>query len=268
MPTENDLLILVSKLEELGVQYMLIGGSAMLVHGFPRATKDIDLLLPVEAKNNERLLMALKELPGNQNPENQINKEKIDLGHSTRFEGHVSIDLLYVAADYKFDDLLPHLRVFERSGVSFKGLDLDGMLKSKDTTRESDHADRMKLQRLKSLQNEKATRTLRMQNLLETVDKDPALQAYAQAAVMHGIGFENAESIPTKDWKLVDFQAAEQLLKGGLTADEVAEKISGISPSILFESQRRVFKEAVEKLSSKLSENNDVESKPDMPSPT
>ena len=50
-PDPNDLAVLAKALADFGVEYALIGGTAMAVHGFARATKDIDLLLPVDAGN-------------------------------------------------------------------------------------------------------------------------------------------------------------------------------------------------------------------------
>ena len=50
-PTADDLLLLAKALAAFGVEYALIGGTAMAVHGFSRATKVIDLLLPGSADN-------------------------------------------------------------------------------------------------------------------------------------------------------------------------------------------------------------------------
>ena len=40
---------IVSALEEQGIDYAVCGGLAMAVHGLPRATVDIDLLIPSES---------------------------------------------------------------------------------------------------------------------------------------------------------------------------------------------------------------------------
>jgi predicted nucleotidyltransferase len=42
-----------------GVRYLLIGGYAVIFHGRPRATKDMDLLVSLDDANRERLLDAL-----------------------------------------------------------------------------------------------------------------------------------------------------------------------------------------------------------------
>jgi hypothetical protein len=64
-PNEHDLVVLTQALSAFGVEYALNGGTAMAVHGFSRATKDIDLLLPVNAHNNAQLIAALASISGN-----------------------------------------------------------------------------------------------------------------------------------------------------------------------------------------------------------
>lgn len=45
-----------------GVDYALVGGLAMYVHGLPRFTQDIDLFVKLEQENIESLKRALKRL--------------------------------------------------------------------------------------------------------------------------------------------------------------------------------------------------------------
>jgi hypothetical protein len=45
-----------------GVNYVLVGGMAMAAQGLVRATRDIDMVVSVEAKNIDRLKAALQEL--------------------------------------------------------------------------------------------------------------------------------------------------------------------------------------------------------------
>jgi hypothetical protein len=44
-----------------GVEFLLIGGYAVAFHGYPRATGDIDLWVPVRLGNAERLVRVLRE---------------------------------------------------------------------------------------------------------------------------------------------------------------------------------------------------------------
>ena len=58
MDPVTELESLVHRFVEDGVPYALCGGLALAVHGFPRQTKDIDIL--VEADNVERALAAAR----------------------------------------------------------------------------------------------------------------------------------------------------------------------------------------------------------------
>jgi len=153
-PDDNDLRALAELLFRHRVEYVVIGGGAMALHGFPRGTKDIDLFLPVDHDNNERLLAALRELPQTGNSAHEIKLEWLDKGFSTAAEGELVIDLLFVAAGKTFDELRSHIRTVDLDGVPVTTLDVDGMLITKKTTRESDIADRAKLQRLINARNQ------------------------------------------------------------------------------------------------------------------
>jgi hypothetical protein len=47
--------------EQHDVRYVVIGGIAAVLHGVPRATFDLDILIEASPDNAERLLAALKE---------------------------------------------------------------------------------------------------------------------------------------------------------------------------------------------------------------
>jgi hypothetical protein len=64
-PELEDLLTLCQALNAEGVRYVLIGGFAVILHGFVRATKDIDLLIDASVENVQRLKRAMAVLPDN-----------------------------------------------------------------------------------------------------------------------------------------------------------------------------------------------------------
>lgn len=47
---------------EKGVEHTLIGGVAVILHGFPCLTEDIDILLKTDVQNIEKLKSALEEV--------------------------------------------------------------------------------------------------------------------------------------------------------------------------------------------------------------
>ncbi|MFN9489115.1 MAG: nucleotidyl transferase AbiEii/AbiGii toxin family protein [Betaproteobacteria bacterium] len=153
LPTASDLGELVRALNEHGVEYAVIGGTAMMFHGFPRATRDIDLLLPLSRENNKKLQAALGALPFNQEALKQLEPESLDKGYPTAIEGELAIDILFVANDLKFDAFRQFLECHDFNGCKVSTLSLDGLIKSKETTRDSDKLDVAKLRRLRMALN-------------------------------------------------------------------------------------------------------------------
>jgi hypothetical protein len=61
-PVDRDEIIRVLRaFEEKGLEYVLIGASAMAFHGLVRATEDLDLFIRATPENVERLREALKD---------------------------------------------------------------------------------------------------------------------------------------------------------------------------------------------------------------
>ena len=52
--------------EKESVEYILIGGFAIILHGFPRLTQDIDILLKMSDSNIKKLQDALFKIFGDQ----------------------------------------------------------------------------------------------------------------------------------------------------------------------------------------------------------
>ena len=239
-PTDGDVAMLAKALSDNGVEYVIIGGAAMALHGFPRMTRDIDLFLPVDAANNARLLKALQAVPNGKAALSQLNREYMDQGYSTSFEGEIVIDILYVAADQTFDNLRPHVKRIDVDGVPVWTLDVDGMLISKKTTRESDVPDRIKLERLRNALFD-VERQRRLDALAGLRDDSSAPVRYfaqmAEAAVRAG-----KEAAP--DWKALE----EQVLVTGskqpaLDVRDLAEVLSQHSPGAINPSRQAAIRQ-------------------------
>jgi hypothetical protein len=59
MTSEEALQLLLSKLDECGIPYMITGSFASNIHGLPRATQDADVVIEVEQGTLERFLESL-----------------------------------------------------------------------------------------------------------------------------------------------------------------------------------------------------------------
>jgi predicted nucleotidyltransferase len=63
IPEETDLVELCRSLNDLGARYVVIGGFAMILAGFARATADVDLLIDTSLDNEALVYKALEILP-------------------------------------------------------------------------------------------------------------------------------------------------------------------------------------------------------------
>jgi hypothetical protein len=52
---------MLSALSAEGADFLVVGGWALAAHGFPRATKDLDILVRPTAENARRVLRALRK---------------------------------------------------------------------------------------------------------------------------------------------------------------------------------------------------------------
>ena len=108
MSPPDRLLNLLSRFRDEGVEYVLIGGQALRLNGYLRATEDIDVLIRATRSNGERIIRALGFLDSASDlqpewfePDAQGNAENI------RVADELLIDLLFVANGETFDSIQP-----------------------------------------------------------------------------------------------------------------------------------------------------------------
>jgi len=49
----------IGSLNDNGVRYLVVGGYAVALHGYPRYTKDIDISVELESDNASKIIHAL-----------------------------------------------------------------------------------------------------------------------------------------------------------------------------------------------------------------
>lgn len=145
--TDNRVLKVCRLLNRHRVRYLIAGGVAANLHGSVRATRDVDLLVPRDLRNAERLLTALAELPYRIAEEldaaDVIRKPYTIVGDDPR------VDILTVACRITFERAWPHRIVRRIGNVRVSYLSLDDSLEFKRTGRASDTADIEVLTRLR-----------------------------------------------------------------------------------------------------------------------
>jgi hypothetical protein len=64
----EDTLEFINQLNQAGVQYLVVGGEAVIFHGYPRFTEDVDFFFSLAPENLERLMLALDRFWGGKIP--------------------------------------------------------------------------------------------------------------------------------------------------------------------------------------------------------
>ena len=123
-----------------GVRYLLIGGFAVILHGFVRTTKDVDLLVDPSDANVEAIKRALSSLPDNAVEEIALS----DVREHTvvRVAEEIVVDLMASACGVTYDEAL-RLGVEERQidDVVIPLAGMQALIRMKDTVRDSDRMD-------------------------------------------------------------------------------------------------------------------------------
>ena len=139
-PELEDLLSLCRSLDEQGVRYLLIGGFAVVLQGYVRATKDIDLLVDPGPDNVAALRRALSSLPDNAAA--AMADDEIERYQVVRVADEIVVDLMASACGITWKQAMADgVDTFEIEGVRILVASKELLIRMKDTVRESDAAD-------------------------------------------------------------------------------------------------------------------------------
>lgn len=140
-----DLKLLLNALDSHGVDYLLIGGYALYALGYQRGTVDIDIVLRPTVAQGERVKQALLLLPDG--VAKDIDPAWFSEGETIRVADAFVVDLMFDACGESYESLLPYAVTLDFEGVSLRTVNLEGLLRTKQTTREKDRMDRLILER-------------------------------------------------------------------------------------------------------------------------
>ena len=95
-PTEDDLVALCRKLNELDAKYMIVGGFAIMYSGYGRSTTDVDLLMATDLENERKVYDTLATLPDQavrELPPGEVEKYTV-----IRVADEITVDLMKSAS--------------------------------------------------------------------------------------------------------------------------------------------------------------------------
>ena len=143
--TLGDLKQLLRALHAERAEYLLIGGYALIAHGYPRATVDIDLLVPARREAAGPLQRALLVLPDQ--AASKIAPEWFEEGEGIRIADEIVVDLVFKTCGQTYDSLRSFEETVDLDGIPLRTVSLEGLLRTKQSSREIDAADRAAIER-------------------------------------------------------------------------------------------------------------------------
>jgi predicted nucleotidyltransferase len=141
--TWEDVKRIAGFLEQEQVEYALIGGYALGIHGLVRATEDVDVLVNPSASNARRWIVALSRLPDGAARELAGDADVFDAQkrYAIRINDEITVDVMPAAAGLSWEELQPFIEEVVLDGVRLRVLSLEGLLKTKQGARPKDQAD-------------------------------------------------------------------------------------------------------------------------------
>lgn len=143
--TLADLKTLVQSLNQQGANYLLIGGYALFVHGYHRATTDIDVLVPATPEDGEKVKAALMVLPDQ--AAKDLDPIWFSEGDHIRVADAFVVDIMLNACGETFETLKQFAVTVDLEGIPVRTVNLEGLIRTKQTMRDKDVSDRNILER-------------------------------------------------------------------------------------------------------------------------
>lgn len=114
------------------VKYVVIGGIAAVMHGVPRATFDLDILIEATPENAQRLLDALVE--ANLGTALLTSVEALLAHEITVFKDRIRIDVQTTTKGLRFEEAWQRRETMEYRGQTFYVICRDDLIASKRAT--------------------------------------------------------------------------------------------------------------------------------------
>ncbi len=137
------------ELNRCGVRYVVIGGIACALHGYVRATTDVDILIEPTLPNATRVLDAVSRLGfgfANEWLANEILARPV-----TVIGDDPQIDIFTIAWTVKYEQAVKRCSVVEVEGVSIPLIGIEDLIETKRTGRPLDALDLEALEEIKRL---------------------------------------------------------------------------------------------------------------------
>lgn len=145
VPQLKDLLSICRALNAQQARYVVIGGFALILHGYARGTMDLDLLIDPSPVNVRKVKAALSLLADNAAA--QVDDTDVERYVVVRVADEVVVDLMAKAAGVGFEEIVKGALSREIEGVAIPFASASDLIRTKDTVRPKDKSDVLFLRR-------------------------------------------------------------------------------------------------------------------------
>ncbi len=143
MAEKAPLLRVCSLLNKYHADYLVVGARACWLHGYVRATMDVDILVPEDLDNHARIIAALSELEDHAAAE--LKPRDFVENVVVKVADEVEVDVSTRACKVSYRDAIGTSLNATIRGVKIPYLDRNTLIKSKTTERAQDKVDVQRL---------------------------------------------------------------------------------------------------------------------------
>jgi hypothetical protein len=147
MPESAPLLRVCQLLNEAGARYLVCGAHACILHGLIRTTEDVDILVEPTEENCRRVIAGLSQLADG--AARELTPKDILENVVIKVADEVEVDVSTQAWRVTYADAIDTANEAIVGGIKIPFLSLDSLIASKETYREQDALDRLRLLELK-----------------------------------------------------------------------------------------------------------------------
>lgn len=147
MSQSAPLLRVCELLNEAGAKYLICGAQACILHGLVRTTEDVDILIQPTEENCRLVIEGLSRMADG--AARELTPKDILENVVVKIADEVEVDVSTHAWKVSYADAISSAREVVIDGVKVPFLSLDSLIASKETLREQDAIDRLRLLELK-----------------------------------------------------------------------------------------------------------------------
>ncbi len=139
-------MLVCSLLNKHDVRYLVVGGQACVLHGLVRTTEDVDILIQDDEENFGRVIAGLSEMADG--AARELTGADLRDNVVVKVADEVEVDISKSAWKVSYADAIADAESVKIDGILVPFISLTQLIRSKETYREEDRGDLIRLRKL------------------------------------------------------------------------------------------------------------------------